>query len=70
MATGHAWAVARLLGAGADLTQPRHVIHYLYFGSQESAAAAAGDAGAEEFDCDVRDPRCVRRGSTSTRVTR
>lgn len=33
---------------GADLTRPRHVVHYLYFGAEEQARTAAAtidDAG-------------------------
>jgi len=35
--------VRQLLGRGADLTQPRHVIHFIYF-AEESDARAAADA--------------------------
>jgi Regulator of ribonuclease activity B len=34
-------ALRQLAGRGADLAKPRHVIHYLYFASEEAARAAA-----------------------------
>jgi Regulator of ribonuclease activity B len=40
-------ALRQLAGRGADLTKPRHVIHFLYFPSERDARAAAeaiGDA--------------------------
>jgi hypothetical protein len=39
-------ALRQLSGRGADLAQPRHVIHFLYFPAEERARAAA-DAIAE-----------------------
>ena len=43
-----ALALRHLAGRGADLAQPRHVIHFLYFareGDARAAAAHAEDAG-------------------------
>jgi Regulator of ribonuclease activity B len=45
--------VALLRKRGADLTQPRHVRHYLYVDTQESAETAAADLVAEGWDCTV-----------------
>jgi hypothetical protein len=42
--------LAQMVGLGADLSQPRHVLHYLYVATQEAADAAsttATDAGWE-----------------------
>jgi regulator of RNase E activity RraB len=46
----------QLIKAGADLTQPRHVLHYLYFSSGETAAAAAAEAVGHGFTVEVREP--------------
>jgi regulator of RNase E activity RraB len=45
-----------LVGAGADLTQPRHVLHYLYVGSEEHRRAAAEEARALGWEVDEPDP--------------
>jgi len=40
-------ALRQLAGRGADLSKPRHVVHFLYFASEAEARAAAeaiGDA--------------------------
>lgn len=34
-------ALRQLAGRGADLSKPRHVIHYLYFATEEDARSAA-----------------------------
>jgi uncharacterized membrane-anchored protein len=34
-------ALRQLAGRGADLAKPRHVIHYLYFATEDDARAAA-----------------------------
>lgn len=39
--------------AGADLSEPRQVLYFLYFDSQESAAAAADVARSEGFQTEV-----------------
>ncbi len=64
--------VSQLVNHGADLTQPRHVLYYLYLPSPESASAAAAEAEARSFETTVADPlpgypgkwslRCERRG--------
>jgi hypothetical protein len=36
-----ALALRQLAGRGADLAQPRHVIHFLYFAEESDARAAA-----------------------------
>ena len=45
-----------LVEAGADMTAPRHVIHYLYFRSQAEARAAGRTVEAQEFAVEVRSP--------------
>lgn len=64
--------VSQLVELGADLTQPRHVLYYLYLPSAESAANAADDARSHSFEVAVEDPlpqypgvwslTCERRG--------
>jgi hypothetical protein len=46
----------QLMQAGADLKQPRHTVHYLYFASPEAATAASHEAEARGFEVEVRDP--------------
>ena len=46
----------QLTKAGADLDQPRHVLHYLYFTDAASAEAAAADARVNGFDSRVNEP--------------
>lgn len=46
----------QLVNAGADVTQPRHVRHYLYFPDRERAANAAEEAAAHAFEASVREP--------------
>lgn len=41
---------------GADLDVPRHVVHYLYFGSRAGADAAAAEAAGTGWSTAVRDP--------------
>jgi hypothetical protein len=48
--------LGQLMQAGADLTQPRHVLHYLYFGSHEAATAASAEAVQHGFEAEVREP--------------
>ncbi len=38
-------ALRQLAGRGADLSKPRHVIHYVYFASERNAHEAAEDIG-------------------------
>jgi len=37
------WALGQLESLGADLTKPRHVIHFVYFEEEESARRAAAE---------------------------
>ena len=46
----------QLVKAGADVTQPRHVLHYLYFPDQDRAGRAAGEAASRGFEVTVREP--------------
>ena len=48
--------LGQMMKSGADLTKPRHVLYYLYFGGQEPAEAGAVDGRAAGYTCDVRDP--------------
>jgi hypothetical protein len=45
-----------LMDAGADLTQPRHVVYFLYFADRESAQRAGGVAQGQGYTPDVREP--------------
>ena len=58
--TGLKYKDIALLGTmmkqGADLSQPRHALYYLYFGSSEAAEAAAVDGRGAGYSCEVRDP--------------
>jgi hypothetical protein len=38
-------ALRQLAGRGADLSRPRHVVHFLYFASEAEARAAADAIG-------------------------
>ena len=46
----------QLAGRGADLAQPRHVIHYLYFASEDAARAAARAIDEADWDTTVQPP--------------
>jgi hypothetical protein len=48
--------LGQMLQQGADLTKPRHVLYYLYFGSDDVARVAAEEGRAGGFACEVRDP--------------
>lgn len=48
--------VGLLVKQGADLTQPRHVLYYLYFSSSGVASSAADDARARAFEVTVKEP--------------
>ena len=62
----------QLINAGARLPEPRHVLHYLYVDSLESAHAAAAEATSAGYTTEVREPfpeypdqwlvRCERHG--------
>ena len=45
-----------MMAQGADLTQRRHVLYYLYFGTREAAESGAVEGRAAEYSCEVRDP--------------
>ena len=63
-------ALRQLAGRGADLTKPRHVIHFLYFPAEDDARAAAVDAAAASWTANVEPPTdniadwCVRVDGT------
>src|SRR5688500_5568438 len=48
--------LAQLQENGAKLAEPRHVLHYLYFGSRAGAEAAQTPAAAAGWACEVREP--------------
>jgi hypothetical protein len=45
-----------LRDAGADLSQPRHVVFYLYFSDQEVARRSAEVATGQGYGAEVREP--------------
>jgi hypothetical protein len=51
-----ALAVRQLAGRGADLAQPRHVIHFLYFAREVDARAAATAAEDAGWNIAVEEP--------------
>ena len=46
----------QLLASGADLTKPRHVIHFLYFDDEARASAAAAELGDAGYETTVAPP--------------
>jgi hypothetical protein len=46
----------QLVNQGADLEEPRHVMHYSYFGSRQVAEEAAAEARAAGWIAAVREP--------------
>ena len=48
--------VRQLRGLGADLSQPRHVRHFLYFEHERDARAAAEDIAEGDYDVSVTAP--------------
>ena len=48
--------LGEMMKQGADLSQPRHALYYLYFGTREAAETAAVDGGGAGYSCEVRDP--------------
>jgi hypothetical protein len=46
----------QLEGRRADLTKPRHVLHFLYFGDESAARSAAADVEAAGYDVAVTPP--------------
>jgi regulator of ribonuclease activity B len=51
-----ALAIKHLKKGGADLSKPRHVIHFIYFQSAEDAHAAAETIEAASWDAAVQPP--------------
>jgi hypothetical protein len=48
--------VGLLVKHGADFTQPRHVLYYMYFDSSEVATHAADEARSHSFEASVKEP--------------
>ena len=48
--------LGQMMQQGADLSQPRHALYYLYLGSPEAAEAAAVEGRGAGYSCAVRDP--------------
>jgi Regulator of ribonuclease activity B len=48
--------VRQLQGRGADLTQPRHVIHFIYFGNESDARSAADTIDGAGYETTVTEP--------------
>jgi Regulator of ribonuclease activity B len=46
----------QLAGLGADLSQPRHVLHYLYFADEASATAAERHVAGAGYETTLRPP--------------
>jgi hypothetical protein len=57
--------LGQMVGLGADLTQPRHALYYLYFDAEDVATAAAEEGRAGGYACEVRDPLPNNRGQWS-----
>ena len=51
-----ALAIRQLAGRGADLSKPRHVIHFLYFTSEAAARAAAAMIDQASWTTAVKPP--------------
>jgi hypothetical protein len=48
--------LGQLMQAGAKITEPRHAVYYLYFGSPDAADAVARAARERSFTAEVREP--------------
>jgi hypothetical protein len=48
--------LGQMIQQGADLTQPRHALYYLYFTSPEAAESGAVEGRDAGYACEVRDP--------------
>jgi len=48
--------LGQMMQQGADLSQPRHALYYLYFTSPQAAESAAVDGRGAGYACEVRDP--------------
>ena len=53
---GDALILAQLRSAGADLTRPRHVVHYMYVPDEYRARAAASAISAAGYETRVGEP--------------
>jgi len=49
-------ALKQLEGRGADLTQPRHVLHFLYFSNEAAAQRAADEIERAGYNATVDAP--------------
>ena len=49
-------ALRQLSGRGADLAKPRHVIHYLYFPTEDAAGAAAAVVTEASWTANIEPP--------------
>lgn len=59
-----------LVQHGADLSQPRHVLYFLYFGSEDAATQAAEQARSRSFEATVNEPLPQRPGDWSLKCER
>jgi hypothetical protein len=48
--------LGQMVEQGADLTQPRHALYYLYFGTRDAAEAGAAEGRDAGYTCGVREP--------------
>ena len=48
--------MGEMIQRGADLSQPRHALYYLYFEAPEAAQAGAEEGRTAGYSCEVRDP--------------
>lgn len=49
-------SLKQLRQAGADLSRPRHILHFIYFEDEEAARAAGQAASAGGYECEVSHP--------------
>ena len=55
----------QLMKAGANLSEPRHVVYYSYAPSEEVAGSMRDEAEAEGYTAEVRDPLAKYPGQWS-----
>ena len=55
----------QLMKAGANLSEPRHVVYYSYAPSEEVAGSMGDEAKAEGYTAEVRDPLAEYPGQWS-----
>lgn len=48
--------LGQLVQAGADLSQPRHVVYYLYFAGEDVARSVLAEIQVKGFDAEMRQP--------------